>query len=65
MIEYLRSARLSLGKEEVDVDGNLSTESRGFDSLPIKANHQSEASLARGAVTGLVKRRQRVLKPRD
>jgi hypothetical protein len=26
--------------------GNLSLESRGFDSLPVKANHQPEASLA-------------------
>ena len=61
----MRSARLSLGKGEVDVDGNLSSESGGFDSLPIEANHQSEASLAWGAVRRLVKRRQRVLKPRD
>ena len=41
------SARISLGKEEVDVvDRNLSVESRGFDSLPVTANHQPEASLA-------------------
>jgi hypothetical protein len=40
-------------------------ESRGFDSLPATANHQPEASLAWGTVTHFVKRRQRVLKPRD
>jgi hypothetical protein len=45
--------------------GNLSLESRGFDSLPAKANHQPEASLAWGTVTYFVKRRQRMLKPRD
>jgi hypothetical protein len=33
------------GKSDVE-DGNLSMESRGFDSLPAKANHQPEASLA-------------------
>ena len=45
VLVYSDSARISLGKEEV-VDGNLSLESRGFDSLPVKANHQPEASLA-------------------
>ena len=39
-------ARRSLGLEEVVCDGNQSLESRGFDSLPVKANHQPEASLA-------------------
>jgi hypothetical protein len=32
-------------KSDVE-DGNFSVESRGFDSLPVKANHQPEASLA-------------------
>jgi hypothetical protein len=27
-------------------DGNLSLESRGFDTLPVKISHQPEASLA-------------------
>lgn len=40
------SARRRLGLEEVVGDGNQSLESRGFDSLPVKANHQPEASLA-------------------
>jgi hypothetical protein len=40
-------------------------ESRGFDALPAKANHQPEASLAWGAATYFVKRRQQMLKPRD
>ncbi|MGF6870885.1 hypothetical protein OKW35_000339 [Paraburkholderia sp. MM5477-R1] len=31
--------------------GNLSLESRGFDSLPAKASHQPEASLAWGTVS--------------
>ena len=39
-------ARRSLGVEEVLSDGNHSMESGGFDSLPGKANHQPEASLA-------------------
>jgi hypothetical protein len=42
----LDGARRSLGLEEVVCDGNQSLESRGFDSLPVKANHQPEASLA-------------------
>ena len=42
----LDGARRSLGLEEVVGDGNQSLESRGFDSLPVKANHQPEASLA-------------------
>ena len=32
-------------KSDVE-DGNLSLESRGFDSLPVETNHQLEASLA-------------------
>jgi exodeoxyribonuclease III len=59
------SARLSLGKEDVAVvDRNLSLESRGFDSLPAKVSHRPEASLAWVVVTQLVKRRQRIPKPR-
>jgi hypothetical protein len=40
------SARRSLGLGEVVGDRNQSLESRGFDALPVKANHQPEASLA-------------------
>ena len=63
---FTRSARISLGKEEVRCNGRkLSMESSGFDSHPAKINHRPEASLAGGAVTHHVKRRQRILKPRD
>jgi hypothetical protein len=50
------SARINLGKEEArtTTSGNFSEQSRGFDSLPAKANPQPEASLARGWVTVLV-----------
>src|ERR1019366_629390 len=41
------SARISLGKEEIGRSKrNLSAESRGFESLPAKANHQPIVSLA-------------------
>jgi hypothetical protein len=38
-------------------------ESRGFDSLPAKASHQPEASIAWGGVTHLLKRMQQIPKP--
>jgi len=47
------------------IDRNLSMGSRGFDSLPVEVNHQPEVSLAWGAATYLVKRRQQISKPRD
>jgi hypothetical protein len=46
-------------------DGNLSSESRGLNSLPAMPNQQPEASFAWGVVMHFVKRRPRILKPCD
>ena len=52
----------SLGREETCKCGNSSDSSRGFNSLPVKASHQPEASLALVWETALVKRRQQMLR---
>ena len=44
--------------------GNLSSRSRGFNSLPVKASQPAGSSFAWVMATSLVKRRQQVLKPR-
>jgi hypothetical protein len=48
-VTYVPSRQGKPGKGESYVaDRNLSVKSRGFDSLPVAANHQPEASLACG-----------------